>query len=355
MFCFVLCSAVKRVNCFHRDGYGAAGCSDDPSGMSTYMAVFGLVQLLLSQLPSLHNVAWLSAVAVATSLGYSFVSLGLCAAKWAAHGDVRGTLAGAAVVNDDVKGAFNVFLALGNVAFSYTFADVLIEIQDTLRRPPPAENQAMKRASLYGLGAATAFYLALGCAGYAAFGDDAPGNVLTGFAFHEPSWLVDAANACVVLHLVGAYQVFAQPIFARLESCAACRWPDAKLVNVTYYVRVPPFLLCSASSPPTVAVAPLKLVLRTIVIMFTTLVAMLLPFFNAVLGLIGALGFWPLSVYFPVSMHMARLNIRRGELRWWALQTMSFVCLLVSIGSSIGSVQDIVHNLKAAAPFKTVN
>ncbi|ONM33799.1 Amino acid permease 6 [Zea mays] len=217
------------------------------------------------------------------------------------------------------------------------------------------QHDAMKRASFYGLGAATAFYLALGCAGYAAFGDDAPGNVLTGFAFHEPSWLVDAANACVVVHLVGAYQVFAQPIFARLESCAACRWPDAKLVNATYYVRVPPFLLRSASSPPTVAVAPLKLVLRTIVIMFTTLVAMLLPFFNAVLGLIGALGFWPLSVYFPVSMHMARLNIRRGELRWWALQAMSFVCLLVSIGASIGSVQDIVHNLKAAVPFKTVN
>ncbi|GJM87772.1 hypothetical protein PR202_ga03763 [Eleusine coracana subsp. coracana] len=217
--------AVRRVNCFHRSGYGASECN--PSG-STYMVVFGLFQLLLSQLPSLHNIAWLSVVAVATSFGYSFISLGLCAAKWASHG--------------------------------------------------------------------------------------------------------------------GA--VFAQPIFARLESCVACRWPDAKLINATYYVRVP------WSSTATVAVAPLKLVLRTILIMFTTLVAMLLPFFNAVLGLIGALGFWPLSVYFPVSMHVARLKIRRGEMRWWLLQAMSFVCLLISIAASIGSVQDIVHNLKAAAPFK---
>ena len=214
----------------------------------------------------------------------------------------------------------------------------------------------MKRASFYGIGVTTIFYVSLGCVGYAAFGNAAPGNVLTGF--DEPFWLVDVANVCVIVHLIGAYQVFAQPIFARLESCVACRWPDAKFINATYYVRVPPCLLLrsSTSSPPaTVAVAPLKLVLRTIVIMFTTLVAMLLPFFNAVLGLIGALGFWPLSVYFPVRMHMVRLKICRGELRWWLLQAMSFVCLLISIAASIGSVQDIVHNLKAAAPFKTGN
>ncbi|XP_040385779.1 amino acid permease 6-like [Oryza brachyantha] len=338
--------AVKRVNCFHREGYGAGDCG--ASG-STYMVVFGLFQLLLSQLPSLHNIAWLSVVAVATSFGYSFISLGLCAAKWASHGDVRGTLAGAAVDVPREK-AFNVLLALGNMAFSYTFADVLIEIQDTLRSPP-AENKTMKRASLYGLSMTTVFYLLLGCTGYAAFGNDAPGNILTGFAFYEPFWLVDLANICVIVHLIGAYQVFAQPIFARLESYVACQWPDAKFINATYYVRLPGRWWPAT----TVAVAPLKLVLRTILIMFTTLVAMLLPFFNAVLGLIGALGFWPLSVYFPVSMHVARLGIRRGELRWWSLQAMSFVCLLISIAASIGSVQDIVHNLKAAAPFKTVN
>ncbi|KAJ1265150.1 hypothetical protein BS78_08G057600 [Paspalum vaginatum] len=348
--------AVKRVNCFHREGLGGAGCN--PSG-STYMVVFGLFQLLLSQLPSLHNIAWLSVVAVATSFGYSFISLGLCAAKWwGTHGGAaRGTLAGAALAGaarGDGAKAFNVLLALGNIAFSYTFADVLIEIQDTLRAPP-AENRTMKRASFYGLGMTTVFYLLLGCTGYAAFGDAAPGNILTGFAFYEPFWLVDVANVCVIVHLIGAYQVFAQPIFARLESCVACRWPDAKFINATYYLRLPPCLSSSSSRAPpaTVAVAPLKLVLRTILIMFTTLVAMLLPFFNAVLGLIGALGFWPLSVYFPVSMHVARLKIGRREPRWWMLQAMSFVCLLISVAASIGSVQDIVHNLKAAAPFKT--
>ncbi|MQI27723.1 hypothetical protein EI009_25840, partial [Escherichia coli] len=29
------------------------------------------------------------------------------------------------------------------------------------------------------------------------------------------------------------------------------------------------------------------------------LLAMVLPFFNDIVGLIGAIGFWPLTVYFP--------------------------------------------------------
>ena len=43
--------------------------------------------------------------------------------------------------------------------------------------------------------------------GYAAFGDNSPGNLLTGFGFYNPYWLLDIANLAIVIHLVGAYQV----------------------------------------------------------------------------------------------------------------------------------------------------
>ena len=33
----------------------------------------------------------------------------------------------------------------------------------------------MKKASMYGIGATTIFYISVGCAGYAAFGSNAPG------------------------------------------------------------------------------------------------------------------------------------------------------------------------------------
>lgn len=79
-------------------------------------------------------------------------------------------------------------------------------MQDTLKSPP-AENKAMKRATSIGIATTTVFYVLCGCVGYAAFGNDAPGNFLTGFGFYEPFWLVDVANICIAIHLIGAYQV----------------------------------------------------------------------------------------------------------------------------------------------------
>ena len=53
----------------------------------------------------------------------------------------------------------------------------------------------------------TLFYLICACFGYAAFGNNTHGNMLTGFGFYEPFWLIDLANTFIVMHLVGAYQV----------------------------------------------------------------------------------------------------------------------------------------------------
>lgn len=80
------------------------------------------------------------------------------------------------------------------------------ELQDTIKSSPP-ENKAMKRASFVGILITTLFYVLCGSVGYAAFGDDAPGNFLTGFGFYEPFWLIDFANVCIAVHLIGAYQV----------------------------------------------------------------------------------------------------------------------------------------------------
>ena len=65
----------------------------------------------------------------------------------------------------------------------------------------------MKKASMVAIFITTFFYLCCGCFGYAAFGNDTPGNLLTGFGFFEPFWLIDLANAFIILHLVGGYQV----------------------------------------------------------------------------------------------------------------------------------------------------
>ena len=65
----------------------------------------------------------------------------------------------------------------------------------------------MKKATSLSIAVTTVFYLLCGCMAYAAFGDTAPGNLLTGFGFYNPYWLLDIANIAIVVHLVGAYQV----------------------------------------------------------------------------------------------------------------------------------------------------
>jgi amino acid permease len=86
------------------------------------------------------------------------------------------------------------------------FNEASVLLQDTLKSSPP-ENRVMKRASLIGILTTTLFYVLCGTLGYAAFGNDAPGNFLTGFGFYEPFWLIDIANVCIAIHLIGAYQV----------------------------------------------------------------------------------------------------------------------------------------------------
>ncbi|MQL78266.1 hypothetical protein Taro_010699 [Colocasia esculenta] len=335
--------AVKRSNCFHKAGH-AARCG--VSG-NTFMVVFGLIEVVLSQLPRLENITWISVVAAAMSFAYSVIGLCLCAAKWVAHGDFRGSLRGATAPSSSAK-AWHALQALGNIAFAYTFAEVLIEIQDTLKSPPP-ENKTMKKVTMYGIGLTTVFYLSLGCIGYAAFGDSAPGNILTG-GFYEPFWLVDIGNLCVVIHLIGAYQVYAQPVFAAVERRIAERWPESKLMSAGYKVKLP----LGGGGGRSVSIVPPKVALRAGMVVVTTLVAMLVPFFNAVLGLLGASSFWPLTVYFPVSMHMTQTKVRRGSPKWIFLHGLSVVCLFVSIIACVGSVADIAESLKHAAPFKVV-
>lgn len=80
-------------------------------------------------------------------------------------------------------------------------------LQDTIRCPP-AEHKTMKKATAFSVTLTTVFYMLCGCFGYAAFGDLAPGNLLTGFGFYNPYWLLDIANVAIVVHLVGAFQVY---------------------------------------------------------------------------------------------------------------------------------------------------
>lgn len=201
----------------------------------------------------------------------------------------------------------------------------------------------MKKATKISIAVTTTFYMLCGCMGYAAFGDAAPGNLLTGFGFYNPYWLIDIANAAIVVHLVGAYQVFAQPIFAFVEKEAAKKWSNT---DKEFKIPIP-----GLSSPYRLNV--FRSVWRTLFVILTTVLSMLLPFFNDIVGVIGALGFWPLTVYFPVEMYIAQRKIPKWSSRWICLQVFSGACLVVSVVAAVGSVAGVLLDLKKYKPFQS--
>ncbi|KAK9287216.1 hypothetical protein L1049_015629 [Liquidambar formosana] len=339
--------AIKRSNCFHKsDG-------KDPCHMSSngYMITFGIIEVIFSQIPDFDQVWWLSIVAAIMSFTYSTVGLGLGVAKVAESGSFKGSLTGISIGTLTHAGTvtstqklWRSLQALGAIAFAYSYSIILIEIQDTVKSPP-AEHKTMKKATVFSILVTTVFYLLCGSFGYAAFGDLAPGNLLTGFGFYNPYWLLDIANIAIVVHLVGAYQVYCQPLFAFIEKWTAKKWSKSSFVTEEYDIPVPFIGVYQLNF--------FRLVWRTLFVVMTTIIAMLMPFFNDVVGILGAFGFWPLTVFFPVEMYISQAKIGRWTSRWLGLQILSVTCLFVSVAAAVGSVAGVVLDLKTYKPFKT--
>jgi amino acid permease len=343
-------TSIRVGNCVHYQG-GDPSTANCCITNNPWILGFGAFQLVLSQVPDFDRLWIVSIFAAIMSFSYSSIGIGLEIGKMTEiPNHETGTLSG--ITNAEAGQAtkvWDVFNGLGSFAFAYSFSLILIEIQDTLKAPadqPNSERRPMKKAAALAIGTTTAFY---GCAalfGYAAFGDMAPGNLLTGITsggFVNPYWLINLANAMVFAHLVGAYQVYTQPWFAFVEATTARWFPTSYIVHKEYALRFPGGYVWYFNW--------FRFTWRTLYVCFTTVVAMLLPFFNDILGFLGAIGFWPLTVWFPVQLNIAQNKIPMWSGRWIWLQSLSFFCFLISLAAAIGSIAYVVDDLKSYTAF----
>ncbi|GFZ07580.1 amino acid permease 3 [Actinidia rufa] len=97
-------------------------------------------------------------------------------------------------------------------------------------------------------------------------------------------------------------EIFSQPVFAAAERLIAKKLPNNGFVNNTYSIKLPMLLVLELNL--------LRLCFRTAYVASTTGIALLFPYFNQVLGVLGALNFWPLAIYFPVEMYIVQRKIR---------------------------------------------
>nr|GEZ63094.1 amino acid permease 3-like [Tanacetum cinerariifolium]GFA47153.1 amino acid permease 3-like [Tanacetum cinerariifolium] len=281
--------AIKRSSCLHEKGH------DNPCRVSgtPYILMFGIVEIIFSQIPDFDQISWLSMLSASMSFTYSTIGIGLGISKVVENGKIEGSLTGISVRKVTLtQKIWRSSQALGAIAFAYSYS------LDTIKSQP-AEHKTMKKTSI-SVATTTVFYMFCGCFGYAA-----PGNILTGFGFYNPYWLIDIANGAIVIHLIGAYQVICQPLFAFVENIATRYFPESKFINENIEIPIP-FGGYQPYKPNM-----FRLLWRTAFICMTTFVAMLMPFFNDVVGIIGAFGFWPLTVYFPVKMYIAQKKIQK--------------------------------------------
>ncbi|XP_071717083.1 amino acid permease 6-like [Rutidosis leptorrhynchoides] len=330
-------AAVKRSNCFHKYGHNK-GCHEMNN---SYMLIFAAIEIVLSQIPNFHKLSLVSMAATIMSFGYASIGIALSIAKIAGGAQSKTSPTGIPISQSmtSMEKMWSSFSAIGDIAFAYSFSLVLLEIQDTLKSSPP-ENKVMKGASTIGIAVCTLLYSLCGILGYAAFGHDSPGNYLTGFGFYEPFWLVDIGNLCVVIHLLGGYQVLIQPFFAFVENWSRKKWPENKFIEKEYCIGI-------------YSINLFRLTWRTMYVILATLVAMIFPFFNSFMGLIGAATYWPLTIYFPIEMYISRAKIERASFRWFGLKILSLVCLLVALLAAAGSIQGLFVSVSSFELFRS--
>lgn len=321
--------ALRKSNCYHKEGQDAS-CE---YGGSIYMLLFGVVQIVMSQIPDFHSMVLVSVVAAIMSFCYASIGFGLGFAKAVENGKIAGSIRGVPAASLPQK-LWLSFQALGDIAFAYPYALILLEIQDTVKSPP-AENKVTKRASAIAIVVTSFFYLGCGCFGYAAFGNDTPGNLLTGFGFYEPYWLVDFANVCIIIHLIGGYQLYSQPVFAFAERWLTEKFPNSGFLNRFHDLKLP--LL------PVLRLNLFRLCFRTAYVASTTGIAFVFPYFNEILGVLGALNLWPLAIYFPVEMYIVQKKVESWSRKWVILEVFSGVLMVVSVVALVGSVAGLIE------------
>lgn len=328
-------------------------------GLTKYVFIFGAAQAALSQIPNFKHLWWVSIIGATMSLGYSFLA-GVLAISASRQEDFDQQYSRRDPENDShfIRG---VFTALGAVTFAYGGHSVLLEIQATLRAPPPPFRSMMKGAPRHtrlrlqvpytsgaegilhtgapraGVSAAylvsTSCYFFVALTGFGSYGNVVAPDVLLSRPRTSKAW-IGVANMMVWLHVLAAYQVFSQPIFEALEKILAKAF--RRLEHSARWAASPATWLLAHWWVP-------RAVIRIQYVVVITLVAATFPFFADLMGLIGAVGFIPMTFVMPAVLylvaHRGQLSVGVRVLNW----AIIVVFCIVGLSSFVASADSIAE------------
>lgn len=124
-------------------------------------------------------------------------------------------------------------------------------------------------------------------------------------------------------------------MFAYVERWITEKFPESVFLTKIHHLKLP-FL-------PDLQLNLFRLSFRTAYVVSTTGISMVFPYFNEILGLLGALNLWPLAIYFPVEMYKKQRKVEAWSTKWIVLQIFSIVLMVVSAVALIGSIGGVIE------------
>lgn len=284
---------------------------DSTITLQTWIIIFGAIQLVLSQFPTIHHLRQLNAACTFCTAAFAITATALSIYN-GSNPPPDAAPVSYEVVGDSASITFGVFSALGTVAFA--FGDTILpEIQATLSQP--IRGNMYKGIHLcYSVISST--YIMTTVSGYWAYGNAVSPYLVNSFA--NPTWVIRMANFFALLQIIGCYQIYCRPTYEVLEIFAM----DTEKGSLSLRNVIGRFVVTS------------------VYCVLLTFIGCLFPFFGDFLALCGAIGFTPLDFVLPPLLW--NMVYKPKWPRWTLHAVIIVVYSIVGVVGAIGAIRFIV-------------
>ncbi|KAI3706456.1 hypothetical protein L6452_24210 [Arctium lappa] len=295
-----------------------------------FVITFGVLMLILAQVPSFHSLRHINLISLLLCLLYSSSAT---AASIYIGTSSKGPHKDYSLSSNDETRIFGIFNAMAIVAT--TFGNGIIpEIQATLA--PPVKGKMFKGLCVC-YAVVTVTFFSVGISGYWAFGNEAAGLILSNFLDHDgnplvPRWFIVMINIFTILQLSAVAVVYLQPTNEVLEKTFA----DPTSGEFSARNVIP------------------RVISRSISVILATTIAAMLPFFGDINAMIGAFGFLPLDFVLPMVLFNLTFKPSKRNPVFWLNSSIAVVFSAVSVTATVAAVRQISLDAKTYKLFANV-
>ncbi|KAK8598655.1 hypothetical protein V6N13_094619 [Hibiscus sabdariffa] len=304
----------------------------EPNGtmkLYEFMIIYGILMLLLAQIPSFHSLRHINLMSLFLCLAYS-----ACATAGSIFigNSSQGPKKDYSRKGDAENQIFGIFNAIAIIAT--TFGNGIIpEIQATIA--PPVKGKMFKGLCVcYTVLIVTFFTVAI--SGYWAFGNESEGLLLSNFLDDGkplvPKWFFLMTNIFTILQLSAVGVVYLQPTNEMLERTFAD--PNSKEFSTRNVIP--------------------RIVSRSLSVVISTTVAAMLPFFGDINAVVGAFGYMPLDFILPIVFFNLTFKPSKRSLIFWLNVTIAVVFSALGLIAAVAAVRQIVLDAKTYRLFANV-